>query len=146
MKTMQKINIRRLYYHFRHRYLTLNNVVILIACLIAISWAWGSISVLERNFALERELDGKKKELQLAELEKETLKLENRYYETDEYKELEVRKRLGLAAPGEKVLILPPNSAAAKTADVPETAEKNEISERPTNFQQWVNFLFGHAS
>ncbi|MGK2896472.1 MAG: FtsB family cell division protein [Candidatus Saccharimonadales bacterium] len=140
---MQKINIRRLYYQLRHKYLTLNNAVIVIACFIAISWAWGSITVMERNYTLERKLEAKKKELQLAELQAQTLQLENRYYQTDEYKELEVRKRLGLAYPGEKVLILPPNSTSASSIDTPVSSSNKIVIEKPMNFQQWLNFLFG---
>ena len=53
LNAMKKINIRKIYYHLRHRYLTLNNVVIAVALMIGLGWAWGSIGMMQRNFALQ---------------------------------------------------------------------------------------------
>jgi hypothetical protein len=139
---MKKTNIRRLYYHVTRNYLTLNNLVIVIAFVIAAGWAWGSVNVMQRNYSLQGELDSKKRQLQVADLEAQTLEFEKKYYQSDEYKELEVRKRLGLATAGEHVVILPPNSQAVINGDKqagPSTVSLIETS----NFQQWMNFLFG---
>jgi hypothetical protein len=140
---MKKINIRRIYYHIRHRYLTMNNVVIGVALLIGLSWAWGSIGVMQRNYDLQKEVDTKARNLKLAELETQNLKYEQRYYQSSEYQELEVRKRLGLANPGEHVLILPPNTQQAKNADVVAINKPVRVIEPTSDFQQWMNFLFG---
>lgn len=140
---MNTLNFRRLYYHIRHRYLTMNNIVIAVAFFIGLSWAWGSIGMMQRNYALQKEVDAKARNLKLAELETQNLKYEQRYYQSSEYQELEVRKRLGLANPGESVLILPPNTQQAKDADVV-VADKPVRTAVPTSdFQQWMNFLFG---
>ena len=114
---MQKINIRKAIYHVRHRYLTFNNLVILTAFLIAAGWVWGSLQAMQRNYSLQKEVDLKQRELQLSQLQMESLQLQQRYYQTDEYKELAARDALGLVMPGEKILILPPNSEEAKKAD-----------------------------
>ena len=140
---MKKINIRRIYYHIRHRYLTMNNIVIAVALLIGLSWAWGSIGMMQRNYALQKEVDTKARNLKLAELETQNLKYEQRYYQSEEYQELEFRKRLGLANPGEHMLILPPNSQQAKEADVVAANRPVRASEPTSDFQQWMNFLFG---
>jgi hypothetical protein len=140
---MKKINIRRIYYHIRHRYLTMNNVVIAVAFLIGASWAWGSIGMMQRNYDLQKEVDGKARHLKLAELQTQNLAYEQRYYQSSEYQELEVRKRLGLANPGEHMLILAPNSQQAKDADVVATNKTVKILEPTSDFQQWMNFLFG---
>jgi hypothetical protein len=140
---MKKINIRRLYYHIRHRYLTMNNIVIAVAFLIGISWAWGSIGMMQRNYDLQKEVDTKARNLKLAELETQNLKYEQRYYQSSEYQELEVRKRLGLASPGEHVLILPPNTQQAKNADLVAANKPLRTLEPISDFQQWMNFLFG---
>lgn len=139
---MKKINIRRLYYHIRHNYFTLNNLVIAIAFLIAAGWVWGSLGVMQRNYDLQKELDYKKRQLQLAELQTSSLELEGRYYRTQEYQELAVRQHLGLVLPGESVLVLPPNTQVAKDADkvVQTTAP---VPVQTSNFNQWMNFLFG---
>lgn len=140
---MNKLNLRRIYYHVRHRYLTMNNVVIAVAFFIGASWAWGSIGMMQRNYALQKEVDTKARTLKLAELETQNLKYEQRYYASSEYQELEVRKRLGLANPGEHVLILPPNTQQAKDADVIAADIPVRTTEAVSDFQQWMNFLFG---
>ena len=143
---MKKINIRKIYYHLRHDYLTLNNVVVVVALLIAASWAWGSVDVMQRNYDLQKEVDGKAREQKLLELETTTLTFEQRYYKSDEYKELAVRERLGLAKPGEKVLVLPANTPAAVQADDLVLQREPGRTEQPSNFQQWMNFIFGGNS
>jgi len=143
---MKKINIRRAYYLFRHKYLTLNNAVIVVALMIAAGWVWGSLDVMQRNYKLQKELDDKSRQLIVVQLDTDNSKLEQRYYKTAEYQALAVRQRLGLGSPGESVLILPPNSEAAKkigkVAKTTVTTQNVKIS----NFGQWMNFLFGGNS
>lgn len=142
---MQKINIRRLIYTARHKYLTLNNVVILVAFLIAASWVWGSLGMMQRNYNLQKEVDIKKRQLELVELQRDNLNLQKRYYQTAEYQELAARESLGLVRPGEKVLILPENSQAAIDADATKKATTVAVVQT-SNIEQWVNFLFGGYS
>lgn len=144
---MQKINIQKLIYTFRHKYLTFNNVVIAVAFMIAASWVWGSLQVMQRNFALQKEVDQKQRLLELTQLQKDSLQLQQRYYQTDEYKELAARETLGLVMPGEKLIILPANSKAVVDAD---KAANQQAAPAPqqttTNIEQWLNFLFGGYS
>ena len=144
---MKKTNIRKLYYRVTHQYLTLNNIVIVVALFIAASWAWGSVSVMGRNYELQKQVDAKARQQRLLELENQTLIYQQRYYQSSEYKELAVRERLGLVRPGEKVLILPPNSPAATNADAL-FAKKKRAAEtvKPSNEEQWINFMFGDNS
>lgn len=130
-----------MYYHLKHRYFTLNNAVIVIAAVVAISWAWGSIAMMQRNYALQRRLDSKERELLLTELQVETLKYEQDYYQTREYQELAARQHLGLAEPGEKVLYLPENTEAAKRYGSKTTADVSVLE--LSNVEQWMNFLSG---
>lgn len=145
---MQKINTRKFIYHVRHKYLTFNNLVILTAFLIAAGWVWGSLQVMQRNYGLQKEVDHKKRQLQLAELQKVNLELQKRYYETNEYKELAARESLNLVMPGESILILPENSETAKQADAkPVRASTPTVTQDKTsNLEQWLNFLFGGYS
>lgn len=135
---MPKINIKKIIYHIRWRYLTLNNVVLAIAFIIGINWTWGSIEMMQRTYTLQRSLDLKQREQRVAELEVTTLEYEQNYYQSSEYKELAARQHLGLADPGEKVLILPPNTPIEITEKVYTQEEK-----APSNFKQWMNFLMG---
>jgi hypothetical protein len=140
---MNTLNFRRIYYHVRHRYLTMNNIVIAVAFAIGLSWAWGSIGMMQRNYDLQKEVDTKARNLKLAELQTQNLKYEQRYYQSAEYQELEVRKRLGLANPGEHMLILPPNTQQAKEADTVVASRPVHGLQPTSDFQQWMNFLFG---
>jgi cell division protein FtsB len=142
---MPHINIRKIIYTIRHKYLTFNTVIIAAAFLIAASWVWGSLEVMQRNYSLQKEVDLKQRQLQLTRLQRDSLELQKKYYQTDEYKELAVRDTLGLVRPGEKLLILPKNSEAAKTADTP-VKQVVVAPEAEPNLQQWLNFLFGGNS
>jgi len=124
-------------------YFTLNNLVIVVAFVIAASWIWGSLGMMERNYSLQREVDYQKRQLQLTELQRDNLELQNRYFETAEYQELAVRETLGLVRPGERVLILPENTVSTDDEGAP-----TEFVAPPqaSNLEQWVNFLFGGYS
>lgn len=142
---MHNINAQKLIYTVRHKYLTLNNVVIAIAFLIAAGWIWGSLGVMQRNYTLQKTVDLKKRQLQLTQLQKDNLALQKNYYQTAEYQELAVRDSLGYVRPGEKALVLPANSAAAIAADQPK-ATATDTQTQASNIEQWVNFLFGGYS
>jgi hypothetical protein len=139
---MANININKLIYHIRWRYLTLNNVILAAALVIGANWAWGSIEMMQRTYSLQKTLDLKQRQQQLAELETATLQFEQRYFQSNEYKELAARQYLGLANPGEKVLILPQNTPAAEVSGQ-DSARSKEDNQPPSNFKQWINFLFG---
>ena len=121
----------------------MNNIVVAVALAIGASWAWGSIEMMQRNYGLQKELDTLSRQQKLVELETESLALQQRYYKSSEYQELAVRERVGLANPGEKALILPPNSQAAKESDAVVAGSTPKPAEEVSNFEQWVNFLFG---
>lgn len=121
----------------------MNNVVIGVALIIGAGWAWGSVEMMQRNFDLQKDVDGKSRQLQLVDLQTQNLAYEQRYYKSAEYQELAVRARLGLAKPGEKAIILPPNSEVAKKADTLLAKQTVRSVESIDNVQQWMNFLFG---
>ncbi len=118
---------------------TINNIALLIAFILCFSWTWGAISSMSRNWALEEKLKSRQLESAKLELEVQTLKLEKQYYETEEYKELMARAKLGKKLAGETVVILPENSEAAKTKYIQKDSEKSEYR---SNFSQWLDFLF----
>ena len=95
---------------------------------------------------LQKQINSKKQQLKLAELETATLRFQKKYYQTDEYKELAVRQRLGLGFPGETSLILPPNSKQASASDTNNSLNRVRTANKVTNTEQWVNFLLGGSS
>jgi hypothetical protein len=56
---MQHRHFHRLYYRIKNQYLTLNNIVIAVAFMIAAGWVWGSLSVMQRNYTLQQTLSRK---------------------------------------------------------------------------------------
>lgn len=143
MKASLKLKIRQLNYRLRHDYLTLNNIVIVVAFLIALNWAWGSIKAMQQNYELQNKVYAKRQQTEVAKLKVALLEYDAKYYESPEYLDLAVRKRLGLATPGERQLIVKstdrPNPTNPSHSDSKTRVESN-------NFQQWRNFLMGsHA-
>lgn len=142
MLNAQKIKVT--YYHLKHHYLTMNNIVVAVALFIAAGWAWGSVTMMQRNYALQRSVDTQQQQAELLKLQVANMQFQQNYYKSDEYKDLAARTYLELASPGEKVLILPANSAAAKNEQQP--AVQKAVSQQPSNFDQWVNFLIGASA
>ncbi len=140
---MKNQKLQKLYYRLKRDILTTNNLIVIGAMCIAVSWAWGSVSVMDRNYKLQRELDDKTRQEKLVQLEKDTLQYQQNYFRSDEYKELAARQTLGLGTPGESVLILPPNSVAAQTEDSQQAKTTAKPVVQQSNFQLWMNFLFG---
>ena len=143
------MDIQKRVRHLWRTYGTLNNIVMAVALAIAASWVWGTITQMQTNFAAQKAVDDQQRQLQLTQLEVETLKYQRNYYSSDEYKDLAAREKLGLVAAGEKVLILPPNSQAVKDADAAEekrTTQRIVAKTTDSNLTQWLKFLTGQSA
>ena len=138
---MNKLKLKRLIYRVQHDYLILNNIVIAVAVLIAMSWAWGSIESMQKNYELQRTIENKRQQVEIEKLQVSLLEYESKYYQSEEYQELTLRQRTGKGLPGEKQLITQSfEDAAAAEKPTPNTVRND------SNFQQWMNFLFGGNS
>ena len=143
---MTLMDIKKRARHLWRIYGTLNNVVISVALVIAASFAWGAIFTMETNFTAQKAVEDLKREQQVTQLEVDMLKFKQNYYKTDEYKDLAARESLGLASPGEKVLMLPPNSDAVKRLDDREAGQTTSMvatTASMSNFEQWMSLLNG---
>ncbi|MGB3023573.1 MAG: hypothetical protein WBB39_02085 [Candidatus Saccharimonadales bacterium] len=125
------------YYHLLRRHATSSNVILLTAGVLVTMGAWNTVDVLQKNFILQQKVDDMKRQIELVELESDTLKLQQRYLRSDEYLDLSARRYLGKALPGENVIILPP---------LPRVHTKDNISHdvrEITPIEQWKRFFFG---
>jgi len=68
--------------------------------------------------------------------ENEGLKNELEYKKSDEFKEMEIRNRLGLAKEGETVVIVPKDDDERRTTN-------DESSLKKSNWQKWKDLFFG---
>lgn len=135
-----KTFFRRVRYYARRDVFTARNIVTVLAVLICFYWAWGAVNSTTRNWSLAEKLKSKQLEAAKLELEVDKNRLERQYYNTDEYKELMARTKLGKKAKGETMVVLPENSEEARTKYIEKTVEQSEFR---SNFSQWLDFLFG---
>jgi cell division protein FtsB len=118
--------------------LTGNNTLNFIGAVIVVYLVVVLAQTVQRNYALNKQIDSLKAENALMQTQKDQLAYSIQYYKTDSFRDREARSKLGLQLPGENVVIIPrvsptPAPAAAQTAA---TAKRS-------NFQQWLAFLGG---
>ena len=79
-------------------------------------------------------------------LQNENQRLNNQYLDTDQFLELSARRQFGLGAPGEKLLVVPKETALKYTIDIKQGDEvKTKKSNKPNyqkNFEAWISFFF----
>ena len=134
-----RTRIRQLVYHLRKDYFTLDNVVLAVALVFCVSWAWASVTTMTRNWELERKLEARQLYMAKLKLEIANMELEQEYYKTAEYQELVAREKQGLMVEGETMVLLPENSSGAK-----EKYAQPAVTVVPeqSNFEIWMGFLF----
>lgn len=111
---------------------------------IALMITWSGAKIIETNYSLQKDITALQQQNAVRKLENRNLQLENQYYSTEEYLELEARKNFGLAAPGEKVIVVSKevalrNTVAEPAAIAPKKPEKK--SKQQQNFDAWMDFL-----
>lgn len=135
-----KTKIRQINYKLRHDFLTIENVVLVVAIALCLVWTYQSIVAMSRNWELSERLTAEKKALELLSVEVEAAELENEYYKTEEYQELMARKYLDKQLPGEQMVVMPENTEAAKNKYKQVAAENKEKTY--SNFEKWMMYLF----
>ncbi len=109
--------------------------------------SWSGVKTIQTNYGLQKQISALKQQNNLQKLQNENLELQNRYFNSNQYLELAARQDFGLAAAGEKEVIVPEQVALAYTVDLPGTnkpsAAKAKQPAYQRNFQSWVDF-FSH--
>jgi cell division protein FtsB len=127
-----------------HALQDLRTLGLLAFLVIALIITWSGAKIIETNYTLQRDIAALQQQNAVNKLENRNLELENQYYDTDEYLELEARKNFGLAAPGEKVIVVSKEAALRNTTPEPAAiAPKKEEkrSKQQQNFDAWMDFL-----
>jgi cell division protein FtsB len=123
-------------------------VGLLVFGVIVLLVSWSGVRVIETNYKLQRQIARMEEETTLLKLETANKKLENEYYKTDQYLELQARQQFGKAAPGETILIVPESVALAHTTDLPQDSDDKKAAQQPAkpfyqkNFEAWMGFFF----
>lgn len=134
-------HIKKAIHHIVRR-MSLSGLVGAVLIFIVLSLLGGSIQAIQDNFRHQLEVDGLAQEVALLELETETMRFQNNYYKTDEYLDLQARKLLGKASPGEKVLILPGTTLKAPPIQGSRQPTTETLLKDRSNIEQWLYFLF----
>lgn len=115
--------------------------------IVAVLVAWSSLKTLQTNYDLQKKEYELRQKNANKQLENKNLKLKNSYYETDEYLELTARRQFNKAAPGEKLYLIPKESALKQTVEPPKELTPEQKQQQKPKYQQnleaWKNFLLG---
>lgn len=91
-----------------------------------------------------------KQQLAQIEVEIKNLKSENQrltnliaYYQTETFRELEARSKLGLKKPGEIVIALPENADEPLKEKVDRTPKRDQGKASVPNYIKWWEYFFG---
>ncbi len=117
--------------------------------------SWSGVKAIQSNYKLEQQIAGLRQQNDLQRLQNDNQRLKNQYYNTPQYLELAARQNFGLAAPGEKELIVPKAVAMAHVSgisaisvDTAVPASGQQTSEARShqpfyqrNMQAWMNFF-----
>lgn len=138
-----EINIKQRLQHALRQYrhlLTIQNAGLVVAIVIALGWVWGSVVTLQKNYKYQRQVDTNNQLIELKKLQNKTYEYQQAYYKSDEFLELSARSQLGLAFPGEHLVLLPSSEGITdKTAAQPVA---HTVTEPESNFARWIHFLF----
>ena len=119
----------------------MDNVVLIVLVVLAFIWSVGSIGVLNRNYNLQKRVDQANLDNQILQLQNQNLKLQQAYYQTDEFLGLQARALLGKANAGEHLVLLPQQNELPTTSSIGTSAATTTTTK--SNSEQWFEFLFG---
>lgn len=129
------------------------NIALYIFGIIVLAIAWSGARTVQNNYQLQKQITILQQQNEVLHLQNNNSYLQNQFYDTAVYQELSARQNLGLAAPGEKVLLVP-KTVAMKYVD-PALADHRDnntaaaIDNRPSytkNLEAWRDFLLGRDS
>jgi cell division protein FtsB len=126
------------------------NIGLYVFGVVIVAIAWSGAKTVQSNYELQKKIATLKQENDVLWLQNSNTYLQNQYYKTDQYLELSARQNLGLAAPGEQVLLVPKDVAMRyvdPALDKSNQSEKEAVADkRPVyvkNLESWRDFLLG---
>ncbi len=146
-------NIKNYFTSAKIKQLTdIRNIGLYIFVLVVIAITWSGINTVQDNYELQKQISQLKQENTVVALQNANKTLENQFLSTNQYLELAARQNLGLAAPGEKVIVIP-KAVAQRYAGASDKAESTNAqasikkidnrSKFVKNMQDWRDFLLG---
>ena len=126
------------------------NIGLYIFAIIVLAITWSGVKTVQNNYELQKKISTLQQQNDVLKLQNGNIALQNQYLGTNQYLDLAARQALGLAAPGEQVLIVP-NNVAMKYVDTSLNPQSSTSSTNTTNHQSkymrnledWRDFLLG---
>ena len=149
MKTIEIQKYRKLAWIYIQRLNDIRFVGQVVFAVVVLLVTWSGIKSVETNYGLQKQISGIQQQNDLQQLQNTNLKLQNEYYNSQQYLELSARQNFGLAVAGEKEIVVPKSVALAHTVELP-TPDAEKVSP-PTsgsqqNIQAWLNFFLHHTT
>jgi cell division protein FtsB len=126
------------------------NIGLYIFGLVILAIAWSGAKTVQSNYELQKKISTLQQENTVLWLQNSNTYLQNQYYKTDQYLELSARQNLGLAAPGEHVMLVPKETALRyvdpaldKTGGSSKAAPPDNRPRYVKNLEAWRDFLLG---
>jgi cell division protein FtsB len=122
-------------------------IELIVFCFIFLLVSWSSVSVIQQNYDLQKQIARLEEKNQIQQLENSNQKLKNEYYNSDQYLELQARSAFGKGAPGERLLLVPKKVALSKTVDLSKAkmaAASDKVADKPIyqkHFEAWMDFF-----
>jgi cell division protein FtsL len=137
--------------HQRTKQLTdIRNIGLYIFAIIVLAITWSGVKTVQSNYELQKKISTLQQQNDVLKLQNGNIALQNQYLGTDQYLELAARQTLGLAAPGEQVLIIPKttamkyvNPSLSQQSSPSSTSTADKRSKYTKNLEDWRDFLLG---
>src|SRR5260221_10715678 len=128
----------------------IRNIGLDVFALVVVAIAWSGAKTVQSNYDLQKKIATLKQENDVLWLQNSNTYLQNQYYKTDQYLELSARQNLGLASPGEHVLLVPKGTAAKYVDPNLNKSSAKDVEQAPDNrsshvknLEAWRDFLLG---
>ena len=111
--------------------------------------SWSGIKSIQTNYKLQKQISELRQQNQVQKLKNQNLALQNNYLNSNQYLELSARQNFGLAAAGEKEVVVPTTVAMAYTVDLPSDKVETAVDQQPAyqrNFNSWINFFLNRSN
>jgi cell division protein FtsB len=107
--------------------------------------SWSGIKAIQTNYGLQKQISAIKQQDEIQQLQNNNINLQNQYFNSNQYLELSARQNFGLAASGEKELLVSRQVALSHTVNLPNTSDTNNASSKQPGYQRnvesWVDFF-----
>ena len=122
----------------------------LVFAVIVILITWSGLKSIQTNYGLQKQIATLKQQIAIQRLQNNNLSLQNDYYNSNQYLDVAARQNFGLAAPGEKEVIVPASVAMAYTVNLPTPTDQLTAGVQQPGYQKnvesWVNFFLHRQS